>query len=395
MKRLLLTGAALALLAFPARAQVGQLYGAYNAATVTLNSGQFYPLQVDQNANLKVDCVIGCSGASGGGTGVVSQGTPGASASAWPFYLTQGSGVVGPANGLAVTDTNDGTAASGVALPAGASGELGWLSAIDKALSGTIVVQPSGNTATTDTADGASPSSGAANSGSGLLGWLGTIATDLSGTLTVRQSGTVTVTPSGTITTTGTNDGTAPASGTSNGGSGSLGWLGTIATELTALAADVTGTLTVAPASSAIFNVTDTDDGTASSSAQMSNNGVGFLGWLSTVVVKLSNTLNVAQVAAGTVADTSVSIATTSTTAVAATTGVRYRATLTNTSTASGNTVWCRADGGIASVGTGIQIPANGGGYEWTFPLTGAKPAPAITCIATSAAALVGAEYVQ
>ena len=388
MKRLLLTGAALALLAVPARAQAGQSYGAYNAATVTLNNGQFYPLQIDQSANLKVDCVLGCSGSSGSGaSGAVTQGTPAASASAWPFYLTQGSAVVGPANGLAVTDTNDGTAATGLSLPPGASGEIGWLSAVDKALSGTIVVQQSGNVTTSDTADGASPASGVANGGSGLLGWLGTIATQLSGTIAVKQTGNV--------PTTDTADGVAPSTGTGNAGSGLLGWLGTIASELTTLASDLTGTLTVTPASNAMFNVTDTNDGTPSTTAQMSTAGVGLLGWLSTIAVKLANTLNVAQVSAGVVADASVAIGTTSATAVAGTTGVRYRATLTNTSAASGNTVWCRADGATAVIGTGIPLPPNGGGYEWTFPLTGAKPAPAITCVASVTAATIAVEYVQ
>ncbi len=342
MKRLLLMGVAPALLTSPALAQVGQLYGAYNAATVSLNSGQFYPLQVDQNANLKVDCVLGCSTSSSVGAGSVSQGPPASLSNAWPIYLTQGSASVGPANGLAVTDTNDGTAASGLSLPPGASGEIGWLSAIEKALSGTIIVQQSGNVLTTDTADGSSPPSGTANGGSGLLGWLGTIAS-----------------------------------------------------ELTSLATQLGGTLVVAPASNAIFSVTDTNDGTASTTAQMSNAGVGLLGWLSTAVVKLSNTLNVAQVSAGSTVDTSVSIGTASTTAVPAASGVRYRATLTNTSAVSGNTVWCRADGGTAAAGIGIQVPASGGGYEWDFPLTGAKPVPAITCIATSATATVAVEYVQ
>ncbi len=173
------------------------------------------------------------------------------------------------------------------------------------------------------------------------------------------------------------------------GGSGSLGWLSAIENQLSV------GTITVTPASGATFSVTDVNDGSASSSAQMSNNGLGIIGWLSTVVVKLANTLTVSQVASGTVVDGAATIGTASSVAVPATTGVRYRATLTNTSTTAGNTVWCRGDGGSAVVGTGIALPPNGGGYEWIYPLTGTKPAPAITCLATLSSAAVALEYVQ
>ncbi len=285
---LLASAAAACVVCSVARAGAQGISGAYNATPITLAPGQFAPLQADQHGYLAVDCLAGCSSATGSG-GSVGQGAPAAIGNAWPFYLEQGGAAVGTSNGLAVTDTQNGAAISNATMPSGGSGTLGWLSAIANTLAtGSIVVRSSTALPTTDTADGAAPTGAAiASGGSGMLGWLGTIASELAGML------------------------------------------------------------------------------------------------------------NVQQVAAGTVADTSVSIGTVSTAAVAAASGTRYRATLTNTSTTTGNTVWCRADGGIAALSVGVPLAPNGGGYEWDFPLTGARPAPAIDCIATSAASTVAVEYVQ
>ena len=198
------------------------------------------------------------------------------------------------------------------------------------------------------------------------------------------------VTSSSGLPVTDTSNGAAISGATMpTGGSGRLGWLSAIENQL------ATGTITVAPGSGATFTVSDVNDGTASSAGQMSTGGVGLLGWLSSLAAKLAGTLNVAQVTSGAVTDGSVTIGTSSTAAVVAATGMRYRATLTNTSTVSGNTVWCRADGGAAAANVGVPLAANGGGYEWDFPLTGAKPAPAINCLAISAAAVVADEIVQ
>jgi hypothetical protein len=83
-----------------------------------------------------------------------------------------------------------------------------------------------------------------------------------------------------------------------------------------------------------------------------------------------------------------ITVATTSTTVVPASTGTRGRASIWNT---SGNTAWCRSDGGAATLNVGMQIPA-GGGYEWVYPLVG--PA-AITCIMATAAGVMTYEAFQ
>lgn len=175
----------------PAQAQwSGQVFGSYNATAPTLTNGQLLPLQIDNNGNLKVDCVVGCGSASGTAS-TVTQGSPAAPGNAWPFYLAEGGSAVGAGNPLYVQDPNDGAPISGIALPAGGSGMIGWMSSVYKELAGTINVTAtvSGTVATADAADGASPATGAANQGQGLLGWLGTIATELAGTLTIRPAG--------------------------------------------------------------------------------------------------------------------------------------------------------------------------------------------------------------
>lgn len=169
-----------------ARAQwAGTVQGAYNRATVTLNDGQFLPIQIDQNGNLKVDCVVGCGGGTGGGGGgggTVAQGTAGSASNAWPVTITLGGAGLANGNPLPTNDVQNGTPISGASMPAGGAGTLGWLSAIQKSVSGNLV--------TTDSADGAAPASpGVANAGSGLLGWLATIAGQLGGTLLTNPAG--------------------------------------------------------------------------------------------------------------------------------------------------------------------------------------------------------------
>jgi len=83
-----------------------------------------------------------------------------------------------------------------------------------------------------------------------------------------------------------------------------------------------------------------------------------------------------------------ITVATTSTTVVPASTGTRGRASIWNT---SGNTAWCRSDGGAAALSVGMQIPA-GGGYEWVYPLVG--PA-AITCVMATASGVMTYEAFQ
>ena len=157
----------------------GQIYAGYNASLPTLTSGQSLPLQIDSGGNLKVDCILGCSNSNTNST--VAQGTAAAASGAWPTYLTESGAAVGSSNPLVVQDVTAGAAISGTSLASGGSGMIGWLSSINRELSGTVT--------TADTADGASAVSGATNQGTGLLGWLGTIATELSGTLAVRSVG--------------------------------------------------------------------------------------------------------------------------------------------------------------------------------------------------------------
>lgn len=153
---------------FPACAHAqwsGQVFAGYNTNLPNLSNGQSLPLQIDSGGNLKVDCILGCSG--GGTSGTVS--------------LTQGGATVGPGNGLVIQDPSAGTAITGASMPSGGSGMIGWMSALSRQLGGTILMS--------DTADGASPTGGVANAGSGLLGWLGTIASELGGVLSVRPAG--------------------------------------------------------------------------------------------------------------------------------------------------------------------------------------------------------------
>ncbi len=117
----------------------GATYGAYNATPPSLNSGAFSALQLDQSGNLKVDCILGCSSSSAGGT-AAAQGTPAAIASAWPFYPVQGGAAVSTANPLFVQDPFDGAPITATTMPAGGSGIIGWLSAMYKLQAGTLTV---------------------------------------------------------------------------------------------------------------------------------------------------------------------------------------------------------------------------------------------------------------
>ena len=124
-------------------------YGAYNASAPSLASGAFAPLQLDQNGNVKIDCIIGC-GASAG----AAQGAPAPAAGAWPFYPVQAGSPVSAANPLWIQDPLDGAPVTGATLPAGGAGILGWLSAMYRLQAGTLsvggTVSVSNNVAVTD-----------------------------------------------------------------------------------------------------------------------------------------------------------------------------------------------------------------------------------------------------
>ncbi len=137
MKRLVFAAISVAIggASIIARAQgVAATYGAYNAGALTLNSGAFAPLQLDQAGNVKVDCVFGC------GSGTTGQGAPATAANAWPVTPVQGGSAVSAANPLYVQDPFDGTAINNATIPSGGSGILGWLSAMYKLQAGTLTV---------------------------------------------------------------------------------------------------------------------------------------------------------------------------------------------------------------------------------------------------------------
>ena len=87
---------------------------------------------------------------------------------------------------------------------------------------------------------------------------------------------------------------------------------------------------------------------------------------------------------------TPVTVGTSSTTVIPAATTSRARAVINNNSTTA--TMWCRADGGTASVNMGVELAANGGSYEWDYPNAGIA---AINCIMASGSATATGEYHQ
>jgi hypothetical protein len=93
-----------------------------------------------------------------------------------------------------------------------------------------------------------------------------------------------------------------------------------------------------------------------------------------------------------TTTDNNVSVTTSSTTVVPASSNIRMRVDISNNAViGSGNDMWCRTDGGVATLNIGTKVYA-GSGFEWLYPTVGPS---AINCIMTNATVTVSYEAFQ